>query len=151
MPSLHADVIIGFDQTIYQFQEDDRFALLRIRIIRGVLRIPVVVTFSLTDGTAIGEPEFCTNVALLTCITGFEKRAEDVMYRRCYVQFACSVQVQPRNEMGYGKLAMCASNNRFCFFFQNQFFVVLLCLSVVVVVVVFPQSCCLLLYSCIPV
>ena len=50
-------VEIGFEQVFYSVNENDPngFALIRVRIIRGVLRIPLTVNFMLSDGTAIGE------------------------------------------------------------------------------------------------
>ena len=70
---MFSDVEIGFEQTMYAVAEDvaSGFAVIRVLIRRGELRIPVSVTVTLSDGTAIGKVEFggrecvCWNVAAL--------------------------------------------------------------------------------------
>ena len=53
----YVDVEIGFDRTFYQVDENvaSGFAMIQIRISRGVLKIPLIVTFRTTDDTAIGK------------------------------------------------------------------------------------------------
>ena len=49
-------VVIRFDRTQYDADENvpSGFVLVQVRILMGILRIPVVVTFSTQDETAIG-------------------------------------------------------------------------------------------------
>ena len=51
----HVGVVIGFQQTVYEFQENAGFAIVRFGILQRALRIPIVVSFSLSPGTAMGE------------------------------------------------------------------------------------------------
>ena len=47
--------MIGFERTMHQFSEDAGVALLNVTILSGILRIPVVVSLSLSSGTAMGK------------------------------------------------------------------------------------------------
>jgi hypothetical protein len=53
--SLSTEVVIGFEQTMYEFQENGGFATVRFGVLQGTLRIPVSVSFDLMPGTAEGK------------------------------------------------------------------------------------------------
>jgi hypothetical protein len=52
---LPTEVVIGFEQTVYEFQEDDGFVIVRFGDLQGTLKIPMSVSFNLTPGTAQGK------------------------------------------------------------------------------------------------
>ena len=45
--------MIGFDQTLYSFNENANAIDVIIRVLSGDLRIPVVVNFNTADNTAL--------------------------------------------------------------------------------------------------
>lgn len=50
-----AGVVIGFDQTLYQVNEDAGQAVVNVVVRMGTLRRPVVVNVFTADDTALGE------------------------------------------------------------------------------------------------
>ena len=46
--------MIGFDQTLYSFNENVNAIDVIVRVLSGNLRIPVEVNFTTADNTAIG-------------------------------------------------------------------------------------------------
>ena len=51
----HTGVIIGFDQTIYDVNEDVGQAFVVVEVRNGILRRPVEVTINTADDSALGE------------------------------------------------------------------------------------------------
>ena len=49
------DVVIGFNQTLYEVSEDARQATVYVVLVNGILRRPVVVSVSTRDGTALSK------------------------------------------------------------------------------------------------
>ena len=48
-------VVIGFEETVYTVSEDERVAMLTVRVLSGSLSGPVVVRVDTSDGTARGR------------------------------------------------------------------------------------------------
>ena len=51
----HTGVIIGFDQAIYDVDEDAGQAFVVVEVLNGILRRPVEVTVNTADDSALGE------------------------------------------------------------------------------------------------
>jgi transposase len=48
------DVVIGFNQTLYEVSENERQALISVTLLNGTLQREATVTVSITENTAIG-------------------------------------------------------------------------------------------------
>ena len=48
------DVVIGFNQTLYEFSESELPALISVTLLNGTLQREAIVTLSITENTAKG-------------------------------------------------------------------------------------------------
>ena len=60
----HTVVVIGFESVFYEVDEDDGFVIVNVRVLSGILYIPVTGRLTTHDGSAIGKDYYTIHIIM---------------------------------------------------------------------------------------